>query len=167
MNYLYNGIELPEIPPWTKEPYPGMPEEQNYPFPYVVITEYTGDDADTPRYTAHYDVRRPVYKLSTSILGSEYRIVYPTDTRDSRYYVLADLIDGEWISDRYIIGTVSHYTSLKNNRFVYSNVDILDETGGVIYPSSDPIPEGSAPEVEPIALTMGIVGRIVKGLRGK
>lgn len=131
-NYLYNGIELPELPEWDKEAYPqAMIACYNY---SALATRLYVDKEF--RYT-HYDTGRTM--ISTSA--------------NSRVYYLRD---GKWdgpeeISDA---GNIC-FLDETDETIDWTNFDVLNKDGSVYFAASDPIPVNPAPTLDPTSLLMG------------
>lgn len=142
MNYLYNGIELPELPEWDKETYP-------YVFMYVI------------NYLGKY--------LATLYCFSEpHHLTVPND---KGVYAI-----GVFLGEKYLTGGFSELTEEtgtdpNGHRITtsphWANYDILNNDGTLYLAASDPIPVGSAPELEPKSFMAGWrMGQFVRGMRG-
>jgi hypothetical protein len=153
-NYLYNGVEFPVLPKWDKATYPYAAivhqtnnEDYKYylfcsthPFKYCVGTLRTWLYTDAPSNGLRY---------GTDYNGDEwvYESVYEDET-------------GERICIAYPVYWANHD--------IYYHASTNEGTPGELYlAASDPIPVGSAPEVEPKSFMAGWrMGQIVRAMRG-
>lgn len=146
MNYLYNGVELPDINEvWTdKEKYPYAYIESDYPGLYAILLTNT----PVKYVNGSYLVANTSYSCWMSD-GVSFEF-YQEETVDA---------DGAFTND---------------STPIWSNTDILNTDGTTYLAASEPIPVGGEPEKpttftpDPISMTMGwLVGRRIAGQRGK
>jgi hypothetical protein len=143
MNYLYNGVELPALPEWDKEKYP-----------YALIFEYTGA-ADCFGFYASSE------KIQYSGNGNSPTLEYPV--RHGRAICECYYGDKEWgeISE----GNGGAGIGIKAEQAVWSNFNIYTEDGTLYLAASDPIPVGSAPDIEPKTFMNGWdIGQFVRAM---
>lgn len=139
MNYLYNGVKLPEFPEWNNPDYPFL----------------------TLRYSDGLYVSKPYYGL----VASRERYAYDSKSgeyvMDSPPYYWTALNDGVWNP---WAETTSGATYIwKPGYPVWTNYDLTLADGSVMK-ASDPIPA----DTDYSALTQGwIVGKRLAAMRGK
>lgn len=143
MNYLYNGIELQELP----KPPDGYDK-------LLIRTQVL-----LPGMYYAYAFRESYPYNKDGSAGGHF--ITPSHTA----YFHSGNADGPW--SEWNEQNTENFALINVSGIKWSNFDIYNEDGTLYLAASEPVPVGSAPEVEPIALTMGIVGRIVRGLRCK
>lgn len=140
MNYLYNGIELPDINEvWTdKETYP-----------YALIRWSTEDDYYLLTVSANKAHYGPIVDwLFCSNLVPYVQYKHLEHWEDKR--VISEST-GIWPKDKMPV--------------VWSNYDVLNRDGTVYLKASEPIPVGGTP-IDPTSMLMGwLVGRQIAGIR--
>lgn len=129
MNYLYNGVELPDINTvWTdKETYP-----------YAHITRFDGGT-----YT--------IYNLKLSQLPAEGSADKNVTTPAPYMSFQIDSSNPDWVFKR--ASTTGESTA--GTPLLWSNHDILRPDGTVYLAATDPIPVNPAPTLDPTSLLMG------------
>lgn len=151
MNYLYNGVELPDINTvWTdKVTYPNVT--------IFVSSQKNFDTGLTETYTYLWFLDNPPYVgRSDGIAGSLYGGAIIQSYR---------LTGGNW--EYYATHTWPSAFSYPFDYIIWTNYDLLDEDGNLILSASSPIPVSTFTP-DPMSLTMGwIVGRRIAGQRGK
>ena len=144
MNYLYNGVELPELPEWDKQSHPNA----------VITSSMSGALVLLGVGTLYY------YTQS----GGRYVFAFKDSTTyraKNGEWVLYD--DGTWYENRPIASPDEEYSDF----VVWTDTDILSQSGSVWLAASDPIPISSFTP-DPISMTMGwLVGRRIAGQRKK
>jgi hypothetical protein len=143
MNYLYNGVELPALPEWDKV---------KYPYAYIV---HDIDGAGRYEYVFCMEPKPVTVLLRTTAFSGT---VSASDWT-SRYFGYEN---NAWVSGSGgIIGSV-----IWSNTDVYYK-DSIEGVGGTLYlAASEPIPVGSAPDIEPLPFTEGLrIGQIVRAMR--
>ena len=113
--FLYNGVELPELPEWDKTRYP-------YAFIYIVTL-----DGTTGVYT--------LVVSSSSVMGYDGNgIICPSATVGQRYTVSGE----EWAA---AASSDDFYIKRDNLIFtVWANFDVLNANGSVYVAASEPVP---------------------------
>ena len=129
-NYLYNGIELPELPEWDKDTYPYA----------CIVRPRAGDD----------NMRILIVSAASFIV--EVRVGYGTNiefgvlldngvpAKRTESISIADnpLSWGEIAYDY----TYSYGVALGEHVILWSNTDVFDEDGEVFMEGTDPVPVG-------------------------
>lgn len=131
-NYLYNGIELPQLPEWDTEIYP-----------YAVIVRFTS-----------------AYMLA--FLATPIRVQHDGSTTNRfggvAHIAYKSLEGEEWVELENSTATIPVWVKWANYDvyYYYDSTDILyPELAGVVYlAASDPIPVNPATTLDPTALLM-------------
>ena len=132
MNYLYNGVELPALPEWDKTVYP-----------YA----YIGTTLDNEKYE--------LLLVDKELTAGENNMI-PINglTRNAVYY---DSIDGGWVlQGDFAVKTLSPVWCSVDLH--YHNYSYMGELAGKLYLKASepvPVPETTAPSVDPLSLLMG------------
>ena len=133
-NYLYNGIELPQLPEWDTEIYP-----------YAFITlmcyaqKYLLTVSTRPGYLFG---KESLYNGMCMTSGRFFQYTYDVDT-DS------------WALTRGDDGKYGFELHNENRSLTWCNENVVTEDSGEIYfAASDPIPVNPAPTIDPTALLM-------------
>lgn len=145
MNYLYNGVELPELPEWDKEV-----------FPYAVIHNTLGILSLTLcKHRPYAHIHEGNGSLQIMSNGSEPK---------SGDVLTYEIKDGVWE----LIWTSFSYLIVAEADMIWCNADIYydDKAGGELYrATSDPVPVGGEP-IDKASFMQGyIVGRRLAGMR--
>lgn len=156
VNYLYNGIEAPELPELNGQ-YAVLYKKNNGSINLGVMPDANAYREFTILFVNY---TRPIYGIKID-----------DSTRYGKHYVLDN---GIWVDDgiNFQNVQVSKIDADGNNvpvhNIFWSNYDIPNEVDGGIYlAASDPIPVGSAPEVEPKSFMAGLrMGQFIRGMRG-
>lgn len=136
-NYLYNGVELPDINTvWT--------DKETYPYAHIIY--YANYDIYTIRYhkglisyTAYYESTG-----TPALIGIGSYFAY--DAKDNSWEFYRNIEDAD-------------AAVLSKSSLVWSSRDILNIDDGSVYlAASDPIPVNPAPTLDPTALLMGWQG---------
>ena len=143
-NYLYNGVELPDIEPrW----------------------ELVGGKNERP-YATIYRAENAIGEIVTTLCFSSLPFVYDGLEMSTGYgYYDTDALlssGGPWwgggLGDRF--GT----RKINPDDYIWSSYDILNEDGTVYLATSSPIPVNPAPTLDPTALLMcWQVGNRIRG----
>ena len=143
MNYLYNGIE-----------FPALPERDEKMYPYVYLKH--SDDYGTVLLFSSV----PCEIRFTA--GTLYQIgVWNGEYCDFIWYEF-NSESGEWFV-KYTYTEFRGTITSGASPLVWANYDVCYEDGTLYLAASDPIPVGSAPEVEPKSFMAGLrMGQIVK-----
>lgn len=139
-NYLYNGVELPDITPFLQ----ARPD-----YPYVIIIDWA------PVYNLVMFTARPCSEKATS--GADMLMVY-----DTYLFTYKCRTNGsyEWAEEQ-AIGPTSPYVAT-GSRVIWTNTDILNEDGSVYLASSDPVPVGGDTTLTEVDFYRPINGAWVK-----
>lgn len=148
MNYLYNGVELPDINSvWTDE------WKAEYPYACILKTGINNRLLISPHPLVAGTFKN-LYGVDFFAVG------HPSTSGDVLDYAEANFLDGyydDW--SEFDPATQSRKTglySLSDGVFLWSSYDIINEDDNTIYFSpSDPIPVNPAPTLDPTALLMG------------
>ena len=139
MNYLYNGVKLPEFPEWNNPDYPFL----------------------TLRYSDGLYDRKPYYGLVASREHYAYDSKRGAYVMDSPPFYWTALNDGVWNAWAESTSGASYIN--KSDYPVWTNYD-LTLNGGSVMKASDPILADTGCN----ALTQGwIVGKRLAAMRGK
>lgn len=115
--YLYNGVQLPQLPSWNKTLYP-----------YALIQKISYEDGG---YISHLRYSNQPFYCEASVVtntdGAEHfmRTVTNTNTSWSKEITPDEYVDGVKLS-------------LPLETVVWCNVDILDDTGTLYLAASEP-----------------------------
>lgn len=192
-NYLYNGVELPDINEcWT--------DKETYPYAVITKIDYSQYGVDASLFSLHlaslplsYDkvndnvawIRDTdgdggyteselalVLKYGSGSLFPEQRDI---DNLAAAMGESADgLSPGVWLDFSYSETAVAN-EYLCNGSAIWTSHDILNTDGSIYLAASEPIPVGGEPEkpttdssLDPTSMLMGwLVGRAVASQRGK
>lgn len=130
--YLFNGVELPALPSWSKTTYP-----------YAYVGYHNGT---TPKY-----IRFAVFKYPLNYYSSKEAAYHSQGSNTSRRWQYQD---GAWVS------TGQTYTGNKGaianpKQPFWSNVDVIDQTTGELWiAASEPVPVVEISPRTPQALSM-------------
>lgn len=140
-NYLYNGIELPELPEWGNDEYP-----------YVLITRVIASDTywlDFSAYTVIPHIGTTNGRPSIDFANS---------------YVRYKMVDGVWTEVEIDSAIMASYLTNTDGSaridVVWCNTDILNKDGSVYLAASDPVPV--LPDLLPVTPYLPINGAWVK-----
>lgn len=154
MNYLYNGVELPDIDTiWTdKETYRGA------------MLKYKDASRQAVSLCLVKGIAGFTLDLEPDNANRDWAGVNLTESGWARY----DLVNGEWVlysnydTQRVTTGTSGDVLLFWSSSDIYSQ-----DTGKLYLAASDPIPVGSAPDVEPKSFMAGWrMGQFIRGMRG-
>ena len=140
--YLYNGVELPQLPEWD-----------NVAYPYALIYRHIESGNYYLRCGEQAFVDR-THATVPNIYQSGKSVWYSNDGSAWKY---GDSdVAGDTISPTY-------------NNIIWTNHNILSTKDSSVYlAASDPIPVTSSPAPDPTSMLMGwLVGRAIAGQRGK
>ena len=138
-NYLYNGVELPELPEWDKTAYP-------YAILYIeTLASYNLFLTEVPLCAFYNDyLNRICYKPTNDCTLAYYR----SNDTGWTYKGEVSIVANEFYCDS--LGAP------------WTNHDILNEDGSIAFATSDPIPVGGE-SLDPTSMTMGwLVGQAIR-----
>lgn len=133
MRYLYNGVELPELPEWDKEA-----------FPYAYIKSSSA--------SISWSVGAHLLCAKAPVL------VFDTDSGYPIFNADVDCIQCYAPFETMVWESFSATHRLQDSRFgglFWSNFDIYTTDGTLYLAASDPIPVVTAPTLDPLWLYMG------------
>lgn len=147
-NYLYNGVELPELPEWDKTAYP-----------YVVIRFATSPGVFDDCYIIEAYPGKPI-TVENTILGATVEYI-KLETASSCLTVGSIDVDGDaWEVSQIVFEGEGKY-GLKS--IVWSNFDINHVDGTLYLAASEPVP---VPVYDHTAMVQGwIVGKRLAAMR--
>ena len=151
MNYLYNGVELPDINElWTDE------LKKIYPYAYISI-DY--DSFVQGRFLVlHENPLRCVWET--------WATTYETLVYEGKMSFGLIELNGEWQNEIEWRYEENGASLLDIGKVQWASHDILKEDGTVYFAASDPIPVTTAEPIDPTSLLMGYrVGQLIRGMR--
>lgn len=153
-NYLYNGVELPDI----HTVYTPEIQEQ---YPYAVLRA----SIDGQSYGLYLSEELPYFKEDGTLIIAYANLSQLISVRNLRYNFWRDPIPG--MGDGWGVGhysTIGVYVDKEDvNRVFWTNTDILNLDGSVFLAASDPVPT-----YDPTALLQGyLVGCRLRAQRRK
>ena len=151
MNYLYNGVEWPDINEvWTDE------LKKISPYAYISVIVIGGARLLMMLENPYH------YVIETGITGDSYPVVECEKGKAT----WVQLQNGKWDTDNqgYNDDTAA---SFGVDVWHWASHDIIKEDGSVFLAASDPIPVGGEP-IDPTYFMQGwLVGRRIAAMRGK
>ena len=119
--YLYNGVELPELPEYDKSAYP-----------YAVIMSHTGNEYSF------------VFSNTAMVVGGTdgYNLLHPNGVNTQFYFGATQEIRADaqsWGDFRYA------NTNIYSGMAVWANFDLYDKNGNLYLLASDPVPVTPTP----------------------
>ena len=144
MNYLYNGIELPDINEvWT--------DKEAYPYALIAWNSATG------KHRLAVCAQKANYSPSPNAIWCSNMIPYMQYTQSDNWEyqgtITAENINANTLWPQ------------KEMPVVWANYDVLNGDGTVYLKASEPIPVGGTP-IDPTSMLMGwLVGRQIAGIR--
>lgn len=159
MNYLYNGVELPALPEWDRVAYPYA----------IMVWGGTGGNRlshcllwafSNPHHLTHYNSIQNKYSIWIS---EDEKCLYSQakyNSKNGTYEPFPAMVE-------YPNETYPYNKNGLTSKTDWANYDVLDNKGTLYLAASDPIPVGTAPQLDPLSLFMGWkAGNLVARQRG-